>query len=74
MFALQNNRRRYADMIAKQVLRAHVDQLTPAKQREFIAVAFHLIARRTHVSKVETGARYWSSAQSGKQQDIDITQ
>ena len=66
MYALQNNRR-HADIIAKQVLRAHVDQLSPAKQREFIAVAFGLIAKRTGVSEAEMRARYLPRVRAIKQ-------
>lgn len=37
----------------KEVLRAHVDQLSPAQQREFIAVALELIAARDLLDEVE---------------------
>jgi hypothetical protein len=66
MYVLQTNRR-HADIIAKQVLRAHVDQLPPAKKREFIAVAFELIAKRTRMSEAEMRARYGPLVHSVKQ-------
>jgi hypothetical protein len=40
----------------KQVLRAHIDQLSADKQREFVASAFQLIAARTAKREAARGA------------------
>ena len=67
MLTLQSNRRRYTNFIAKQVLHAHVNQLPPAQQREFIALAFQLIAERTGRSEAEIKAKYWQPRQAVEQ-------
>lgn len=56
---LQIKRQRDTDVDPKQVLRAHINQLPPEKQREFIASALQLIAERTSMgeAKVRTKPR-----------------
>ena len=56
MLPLQIKRQRATEADPKQVLRAHVDRLPPDKQREFIAVALQLIAKRTSMSEVRIGS------------------
>jgi hypothetical protein len=41
----------------KQALRAHIDQLPPEKQREFVASALQLIAKRTAMSDAKVGTK-----------------
>lgn len=54
MQSLPIHRRHAGSYSAKQALRAHVAQLSPAKQREFIDCALHLIAERILMDEVET--------------------
>jgi hypothetical protein len=67
MLPLKIKRQRDTEVDPKQVLRAHVDRLPPDKQREFIAVAFQLIAKRTDMSEPETRASYHQFRQDVKQ-------
>jgi energy-coupling factor transporter ATP-binding protein EcfA2 len=53
MPSLLINHHRFTAHSAKQALRAHVEQLSPAKQREFIDCALHLIAERILLDEVE---------------------
>ena len=57
MLPLPTKRLRATPVDPKQVLRAHIDQLSADKQREFIASAFQLIAARTAKRDAERGAR-----------------
>jgi hypothetical protein len=56
MLLLQIKRQRATTVDPKQVLRAHIDQLPLDKQREFVATAFQLIAKRTGISDAEIKA------------------
>jgi hypothetical protein len=67
MLLLQIKRQRNTEVDPKQVLRAHVDRLPPHKQREFIAVAFQLMAKRTSMNEAEIRARYGQPRQDVKQ-------
>ena len=58
MLPLQIKRQRSTKADPKEVLRAHVDRLPPDKQREFIASAFQLIAKRSDMNQAEIQARY----------------
>jgi hypothetical protein len=58
MFALQINRHSTAHLSPKEALRTHVDQLSPAQQREFIAAALQLIATRAMMDEAEAIADY----------------
>jgi hypothetical protein len=63
MPSLQIKRHRNKNVDPKQLLRAHIDQFPVEKQYEFIAAAFQLITKRTHVSEAEilasTRAHEW---------------
>lgn len=50
---LQIKRSRSTNGDAKQLLRAHVDSLPVAQQREFVAAAFQLIQARLQTADVE---------------------
>jgi hypothetical protein len=52
MLALQINRHRRSHMTPKQALRAHFDQMSPEKRREFVDLAMQLIAERTLMDEV----------------------
>ena len=49
MLSVQIKRRQMNDVDAKQVLRAHVEQMPIEKQREFVAEALRLMGRRGQV-------------------------
>jgi hypothetical protein len=53
MQSLPLNRHRSTAFSAKRTLRAQVAQLSPAKQREFLDCALHLIAVRLLMEEVE---------------------
>ena len=57
MQSLPINHHRFTSYSAKQALRAHVEQLSPAQQREFIDCALHLIAERILMDEVEAQLR-----------------
>jgi hypothetical protein len=57
MLDLHNPYRRN-DVESKEALRAHVDQLSPDKQREFVAVALQLISERFHYREPEIHPNY----------------
>ncbi len=54
MLPLQIKRQRDTNVDPKQVLRAHIDQLSLDRQREFVAIAFQLIAARSNMSEAES--------------------
>ncbi len=54
MFSLQIKRQRNTNVDPKQVLRAHIDQLPLGRQREFVAIAFQMIAARPNMSEAES--------------------
>jgi hypothetical protein len=58
MLPLQIKRQRSSNVDHKQVLRAYVDQLPLDKQREFVSLAFQLIAARSGMSQVEMSTSY----------------
>ena len=53
MLATQPTHLQCTDLSPKEALRAHVDQLSPAQQREFVAAALGLIATRNMLDEVE---------------------
>jgi hypothetical protein len=58
MTPLLIKRQRNTEIDAKQLLRAHVEQLPVDKQREFIAAAFQLLGRRNDGEQAEIGFGY----------------
>jgi hypothetical protein len=56
MNAQQINRHRTGKLSPKEALRAHIDQLSLEKQREFIAAALQLIIARPTLCEVEIPA------------------
>jgi hypothetical protein len=56
MNAPQINRHRTADLSPKEVLRAHIEQLSLDMQREFVAIALQLIAARPTPCEVDLPA------------------
>ncbi len=61
MNTLKIKRQSVTNVDPKQALRAHVDLLPPQKQREFVASALQLIAKRTATSEAKVGARSQAS-------------
>ncbi len=53
MVTLQIKRHADPNIDAKQLLRAHIDQLPIEKQHEFIAAAFQLLGDRIDISDAE---------------------
>ena len=53
MSPLQIKCHRYTDVDPKQALRTHIEHLPPELQREFIASALQLIAKRTALTKAK---------------------
>jgi hypothetical protein len=64
---LQIKRQLDPNIDPKQVLRTYVDQLPPDKQREFITLAFQLIAERTSMPDAEIQANLQHPRQGIKQ-------
>lgn len=54
MLPLQIKRHLNTNVDPKQVLRAHIDQLPLGRQREFVAIAFQLIAARPNTNEAES--------------------
>jgi hypothetical protein len=67
MTPLLIKRQRKPEIDAKQLLRAHVEQLPVDKQREFIAAAFQLLGRRNNREEAEIGFGYGQLRQEVKQ-------
>ena len=53
MSPLQIKRHRYTDVDPKQALRTHIEHLSPEIQREFIASALQLMAKRPAGTKAK---------------------
>jgi hypothetical protein len=58
MLALQINRHHTGNLSDKEALRAHVEQMSPDKKREFVAAALQLLAARTLLDEAEDQAFY----------------
>jgi hypothetical protein len=58
MLPLQSKHQHVTEVDPKELLRAHVYQLPPDKQREFVAVALQLIAKRFGMNEAAIMVRY----------------